>query len=52
MSRYLTVEEVAAFVRFLCGPDGRFITGQNIYVDGGSIPIAFFRFSYGTARVL
>jgi 3-oxoacyl-[acyl-carrier protein] reductase len=29
-------EEVAATVRFLCGPDARYITGQTIHVNGGS----------------
>lgn len=28
-------EEVAAMVRHLAGPDGRFITGQTIHVNGG-----------------
>jgi len=28
-------EEVAAMVRMLCGPDGRYITGQSIHVNGG-----------------
>ena len=27
--------EIAAMVRFLCGPDGRYITGQTIHVAGG-----------------
>lgn len=27
--------EIAAMVRFLCGPDGRYITGQNIHINGG-----------------
>lgn len=27
--------EIAAVVRFLCGPDGRYITGQTIHVNGG-----------------
>ena len=27
--------EVAAMVRMLCGPDGRYITGQSIHVNGG-----------------
>jgi 3-oxoacyl-[acyl-carrier protein] reductase len=29
-------EEVAAVVRFLCGPDARYITGQTIHVNGGT----------------
>ena len=29
-------EEVAAMVRFLCGPDGRYVTGQTIHVNGGA----------------
>ncbi|MEX2446695.1 MAG: SDR family oxidoreductase [Dehalococcoidia bacterium] len=28
-------EDVAAMVRMLCGPDGRYITGQSIHVNGG-----------------
>ena len=28
-------EEIAALVRFLCGPDARYITGQNIHANGG-----------------
>jgi 3-oxoacyl-[acyl-carrier protein] reductase len=28
--------EVAALVRFLCGPGGRYITGQTIHVNGGA----------------
>ena len=27
--------EIAAMVRFLCGPDGRYVTGQTIHVNGG-----------------
>ena len=27
--------EVAALVRMLCGPDGRYITGQSIHINGG-----------------
>jgi 3-oxoacyl-[acyl-carrier protein] reductase len=29
-------EEIAATVRFLVGPDGRYITGQTIHVNGGT----------------
>ena len=29
-------EEVAAVVRFLCGPDGRYVTGQEWHVNGGA----------------
>jgi 3-oxoacyl-[acyl-carrier protein] reductase len=29
-------DDVAAMVRFLCGPNGRFITGQTIHVNGGA----------------
>ena len=35
IGRMGTVDEVAALVRFLCGPDGGYITGQNIFVNGG-----------------
>jgi 3-oxoacyl-[acyl-carrier protein] reductase len=28
-------EEIAALVRFLCGPDARYITGQTIHANGG-----------------
>lgn len=27
--------EIASMVRFLCGPDGRYVTGQTIHVAGG-----------------
>jgi 3-oxoacyl-[acyl-carrier protein] reductase len=30
------VEEIAAMVRLLAGPDGRFITGQTMHVNGGA----------------
>ena len=30
-----TPEDIAGVVAFLAGPDSSFITGQNIYVDGG-----------------
>jgi 3-oxoacyl-[acyl-carrier protein] reductase len=29
-------EDVAAMVRFLAGPGGRFVTGQSIHVNGGA----------------
>lgn len=29
-------EEVAAMVRWLCGPDARYVTGQAIHVNGGA----------------
>ena len=28
-------EEIAALVRFLCGPDARYITGQTLHANGG-----------------
>jgi 3-oxoacyl-[acyl-carrier protein] reductase len=31
-----TVEEVAGVVRFLSGPDARYITGQDWHVNGGA----------------
>jgi 3-oxoacyl-[acyl-carrier protein] reductase len=31
-----TSEEIAAAVRFLCGPGARYITGQTIHVNGGA----------------
>jgi 3-oxoacyl-[acyl-carrier protein] reductase len=36
VGRLGTVEEVAGFVRLLCGPEGGFITGQNIFLNGGA----------------
>jgi 3-oxoacyl-[acyl-carrier protein] reductase len=29
-------DDVAAMVRFLCGPGGRYVTGQTIHVNGGA----------------
>ena len=33
-------EEIAAVVRFLCGPGGGFITGQTMHVSGGAFMFA------------
>jgi 3-oxoacyl-[acyl-carrier protein] reductase len=30
-----TPDDIAALVRFLCGPDARYITGQTIHANGG-----------------
>jgi 3-oxoacyl-[acyl-carrier protein] reductase len=35
LKRFGTVEEIAAMVRLLAGPEGTFITGQTIHVNGG-----------------
>ncbi len=35
LKRFGTVEEIAAMVRLLVGPDGTFITGQTLHVNGG-----------------
>ena len=35
LGRQGTPEEIAAMVRFLVGPEGRYITGQTIHVNGG-----------------
>ena len=35
LGRFGTVEEVAAFVSFLAGPESSYITGANLTVDGG-----------------
>jgi 3-oxoacyl-[acyl-carrier protein] reductase len=36
LGRLGRTDEIAAMVRFLSGPDGRFITGQAIHVNGGA----------------
>ena len=35
LKRFGTVEDIAAMVRLLVGPEGTFITGQTIHVNGG-----------------
>jgi 3-oxoacyl-[acyl-carrier protein] reductase len=35
VGRFGDAGEVAAMVRMLCGPEGRFITGQSIHINGG-----------------
>jgi 3-oxoacyl-[acyl-carrier protein] reductase len=35
LNRYRHVEEVAALVAFVAGPDSSYITGANLTVDGG-----------------
>jgi 3-oxoacyl-[acyl-carrier protein] reductase len=36
LGRKVATEEIAAAVRFLAGPDGRYITGQTLHVNGGA----------------
>jgi len=36
LNRYGTVDEVAALVAFLAGPESSYITGANLTVDGGT----------------
>ena len=36
LSRYGHVEEVAALVAFVAGPESSYITGANLTVDGGT----------------
>jgi 3-oxoacyl-[acyl-carrier protein] reductase len=36
LGRKAAMAEIAAAVRFLVGPDGRFITGQTLHVNGGA----------------
>jgi len=35
LGRLGNVEEIAAMVRLIVGPEGTFITGQTIHVNGG-----------------
>jgi 3-oxoacyl-[acyl-carrier protein] reductase len=36
LQRKGTVDEIAAMVRFLAGPEGAYVTGQTIHVNGGA----------------
>jgi 3-oxoacyl-[acyl-carrier protein] reductase len=36
LNRFGTVDEVAALVAFVAGPDAAYITGANLTVDGGT----------------
>jgi 3-oxoacyl-[acyl-carrier protein] reductase len=36
MRRKATIEEIAAVVRMLAGPEGGYVTGQTIHVNGGA----------------
>ena len=36
LDRYGTVEEVAALVSFVAGPESSYITGANLTIDGGT----------------
>ena len=36
LGRRGTAQEVAALVRYLCGPQARYITGQSLHVNGGA----------------
>ena len=40
IGRWGEAEEIAAAVRFLCGPGAGFITGQTIHVNGGQMMFA------------
>jgi len=35
LGRFAEPSEVVAMVKLLCSPDGRYITGQTIHVNGG-----------------
>ncbi len=36
LNRYGTVDDVAALVAFVAGPEASYITGANLTVDGGT----------------
>jgi 3-oxoacyl-[acyl-carrier protein] reductase len=36
LNRYGAVEDIAAMVAFVAGPDASYITGANLTVDGGT----------------
>ncbi len=36
LGRKAAVDEISAAVRFLAGPDGRYVTGQTLHVNGGA----------------
>jgi 3-oxoacyl-[acyl-carrier protein] reductase len=40
LGRWGETDEIAAAVRFLCGPGGGFITGQTLHVNGGQMMFA------------
>ena len=40
LGRWGDSDEIAALVRFLCGPGGGFITGQTIHANGGQMMFA------------
>ena len=40
LGRWGQSDEIAAAVRFLCGPGGGFITGQTLHVNGGQMMFA------------
>jgi 3-oxoacyl-[acyl-carrier protein] reductase len=40
LGRWGESDEIAAAVRFLCGPGGSFITGQTLHVNGGQVMFA------------
>jgi 3-oxoacyl-[acyl-carrier protein] reductase len=40
LGRWGETEEIAAAVRFLCGPGGGFITGQTLHINGGQMIFA------------